>query len=76
MKWELILSGTTPCVSTLCLPDVTAHDRIFQAFPLHIYILQVMKYWRWEWPGNEANTTLILKLAGGVIMKSLGSVCW
>jgi len=39
----------------VCLPDVTAHNQISQAFPLHICILQVIKYWRWEQPGNEAN---------------------
>ena len=48
MKWELLLLGTAPCVSTLCLPDVTARDQISQAFPLRIDILQAIKYWRWE----------------------------
>jgi len=45
-----------PCVSTLCLPDVTAYDQISQAFPLHIYIciLQVIKCQKWERPGKEA----------------------
>ena len=28
MKLELLLLGTAPCVSTLCLPDVNAHDQI------------------------------------------------
>ena len=27
MKLELLLLGTAPCVSTLCLPDVTAHNQ-------------------------------------------------
>jgi len=27
MKQELLLLGTAPCVSTLCLPDVTARDQ-------------------------------------------------
>jgi len=39
MKRELLLLGTAPRVSTICLPDVTAHDQISQAFPLHICIL-------------------------------------
>ena len=38
MKWELLLSGTAPHVFTLCLPDITAHDQISQAFPLRIQI--------------------------------------
>ena len=38
----------TPYVSTLCLPDVTAHDQL---------ILQaIIKYHRQEQPGNEANS--------------------
>ena len=35
-------------MSTPSLLDTTAHDQISQAFPLPIYILQVIKYWRWE----------------------------
>jgi len=46
--------GTAPSVSTHCLPYVTAREQISQAFPLHICVLQVIKYWRWEHPGNEA----------------------
>jgi len=38
----------------MCLSNITAHDQISQAFSLHVCILQVIKYWRWEWPGNEA----------------------
>jgi len=53
MKWELLPSGSTPRVFTLCLPDIAAHDQISQAFPLRICILQEFKYWRWEQPGNE-----------------------
>ena len=37
--------GTAPCVSTLCLPDITTHDQISQASPLHICTLQVIKDW-------------------------------
>ena len=43
----------------LCVyPDVIAHDQmpISQAFPHHACILQVIKYWQWERPGNEAST--------------------
>jgi len=40
------LSDTTPQVSTLCVPDITAHEHISQAFPLHICILHAIKYWR------------------------------
>jgi len=46
-------SGTATHVSTICLPDVTTHGQISQAFLLCIWILQVIKYWGWEWPGNE-----------------------
>ena len=35
--------GHFSCVSTICLPDVIAHDQISQAFPLHIYILRAIK---------------------------------
>ena len=60
MKRELLLSGTAPPpiphVSTLCCqPDITTRDQISQAFLLCISILQAIKYWRWERPGNEAN---------------------
>jgi len=48
-----------PHVSTLCLFGVIAHDQIFQTFPLHICILQAIKYWRWEWPGNELMLVMI-----------------
>ena len=41
----------TPCV----YPQSTWCHQISQAFSLHICILQVIKDWRWEWPGNEAN---------------------
>ena len=33
-----IQSGTVPCVSTLCLPDITIHNQISQAFTLLICI--------------------------------------
>ena len=39
MKCDLLLLGTTPRVSTICLPDVTARDQISQASPLRICIL-------------------------------------
>ena len=42
----------TPRVSTICLSDITTCDQISQAFPLRICILQVIKEWRWERPGN------------------------
>ena len=53
-KTGVITVRHCPCVSTLCLPDVTARDQISHAFPVYICILQVIKYWRWEQPGNEA----------------------
>jgi len=49
-------AGTAPCVSTICLLDASACDQISQAFPHHNCILQAIKYWRWEWPGNEASS--------------------
>ena len=39
----------------LQLSDITAHDKISQAFLVHICILQATKDWRWECPGNGAN---------------------
>ena len=56
------LLGITPQVSTICLPDVIIHDQISQAFPLYIYILQVIKYWRWEQSGNKAIDTAYILL--------------
>jgi len=53
-KLELLWLDTGPHVSTVCLADVITHEQISQAFPLHICILQAIKYWRWEQPGNEA----------------------
>ena len=47
---ELLWLGTTFHESTLCLPDVTTHDQISQAFSLCICILQAIKDWRWEQP--------------------------
>jgi len=46
------------CMSTLCLPDDTACDKISRALSLCICILQVIKDWRWERPGNETNQDL------------------
>ena len=53
--------GTAPQVSTICLSEVIACDQISQAVPtasislLPYFILEAMKYWRWERPGNEAS---------------------
>jgi len=55
MKQELLWLGSSLCVSTICLPDITTHDQISQAFPLHICLLQPITYWRWEWLENKAN---------------------
>jgi len=44
-------AGSASRVSTLCSPDVTVHDQISQAFPLHIFtasdqkILEVGRAW-------------------------------
>jgi len=51
----------------VCLPDVTAHDQISQAFLLRICMLQVMNDWRWEWPGNEGMCTLYPLSADGTL---------
>ena len=51
---ERALLGTTPHVSTLCLPDVTTRVTKSPGLPLHICRLQAIEYWRWEQPGNEA----------------------
>ena len=51
-------SCTAPHVSTTCLPDFIVCDQISQAFPLRMCILQAIKYWRWEWPGNEARISV------------------
>ena len=37
------------------LSDITACDQLSQAFLIHICILQAIKEWWWEWPGNEAS---------------------
>ena len=49
----LRMDCTTPCVSTLSLPDVIAQDQISQTFPCLICILQTIKCWWWEWPKNQ-----------------------
>jgi len=63
MKWELYMSGTAPCLSTLCLPDVTACDQISQAFLPCICILQANKYWNkyWRWERRHNHRQLSLK---------------
>ena len=48
-------TGTTPCLSTLCLADVITRDQFSQASPLQFWILQAIKNKRWKQPGNEAN---------------------
>jgi len=53
VKWELLRSGTPPCMSIPYLPDITPSGQISQAFPL-----QAIKDWRWEWPGNGLGTRL------------------
>ena len=74
MKRELLLLGTAPCVSTICLPDVIARDQISQAFSLRICILQAIKYWRWERPGNEASQILFQPYTHGqTLFLSLGA---
>jgi len=44
------------------LSDITTRDQISQAFPPSICILEVIKYWRWERPGNEATSGLGMRL--------------
>ena len=53
--------GTTPSVSTICLPDGTAHDQISLAFLRRICILQAIKCWLREWRGNEATVFVYCK---------------
>jgi len=48
MKRELFMSGTAPCLSTLCLPDVTACDQFPRPSP-SVFAYYTNKYWRWEW---------------------------
>ena len=43
VKWELLHLGTTPCASTICLPDFILHGQICQAFPFHVWILQILE---------------------------------
>ena len=49
--------GHHPPPPPMCLPGGNTHDQISQTFPcptIIICILQVIKYWRWKWPGSEA----------------------
>ena len=71
VKEELLQSGTTPPVCTLCLHDVTACDQISQTFPLHICVLQVIKHWKWQRPWNEA-----MLLEFGNVLFSLQVMVW
>jgi len=41
-RHEDSFSGTSPHVSTTCLPNVNACDQISQAFPIGIYIMQAI----------------------------------
>ena len=43
VKWELLCLGTTPCVSTICLPDIILHGQICQDFPFYVWILQILE---------------------------------
>ena len=53
--FKILHQAPPPCVCHLstgcnCMrPDL-------QASPLRICMLQAIKYWRWEWPGNEAKS--------------------
>jgi len=55
-------------VSTICLPDVTAHDQISHSFPLRIcitvsdQILEVGMAWEWGYPASEDPVTWLLKV--------------
>ena len=54
------------CLTSVYLTEPHARDQISQAFPLCICILQAIKYWRWERPGNEAtNSEYQATLRGG-----------
>ena len=49
------LFGIAPRVSTLCLTSSNqACDQLSNAFPLHIYVLQAIKIWMSQRPGNKA----------------------
>ena len=51
----------------MCRPlYINTRKQISQAFPLHICILQAIKYWRWEQPGNKATVVQVIN-----ILKSL-----
>ena len=44
-----------------CPPHVYLTSRTWlfsKAFPLRFCILQAIKNWKWEWPGNESSTVL------------------
>jgi len=64
-----LLHVAPPHPPALCiyhrLPDMIARDQIFQAFPLHICILQVIQDWRWEGPGK-----------GGRYFDDQYYICW
>ena len=62
---------TAPCVSTLCVHDITACDQMSQVIPLYICILQAIKYWRWEWPGNKPRCN-----QGWICVDCCGHKCW
>jgi len=43
VKWELLHLGSTPCASTICLPDFILHCQICPDFPFHVWILQILE---------------------------------
>ena len=58
---NLLLRSAPPHVSTISLPDITAHDQTSWAFPLCICVLHVIEDWSWERPGNEPKCTTLPK---------------
>jgi len=64
MLWLLALElihVVQEMASILCCslpPPVSLTSQHMTKSPLHIYIMQEIKDWGWEWPGNEASSAM------------------
>ena len=65
-KFELQRMGTAPLTSTLMSTWRHVCDSFSQAFPFHFCVLQAIKNWRWERPGNEATSRPSITVCQGL----------
>jgi len=59
------------CVYPLSIPYITTCNQISLASPLHIYILQVIKDWSLEQPGDKATLELSILISSYSVQHEL-----